>query len=153
MGKRHCASYEEFLYASGTPVETPPATGRSLIPRHLLALAVALSACANNPTGIQGRWVGTIEPVAGTCDPASQAVLIIDTGRTPPYPATFLPTAGVLALHGTSDGADQVAADLHAIGMNHQPYILSFTAARTGDAITGTYVSPRCRAKVDLHRG
>ena len=153
MGKRYRASHEEFLRASETLAATPPAAGRRFIPRSLLALAVALSACANNPTGLQGRWVGRVEPIAGTCDPASQAILTIETGRTPPYAAIFLPTAGVLTLHGTSNGTDQVAADLHITGMNHQPYVLSFTAARTGDSITGTYISPRCRAEVELHRG
>ena len=153
MGKRYRASHEEFLYAFETRAATSPAARRSFVPCHLLALAVALSACANNPTGIQGRWVGTVKPVAGTCDPASQAVLTIETGRTPPYAAIFSPTAGVLTLHGTSDGTGQVAADLHATGMNHQPYVLSFTATRAGDAITGIYVSSRCRAEVELHRG
>ena len=153
MGKRHRASHEESLQAPGKRVAVQPAARLGSIPYHLLVLAAALCACANNPTGTQGRWVGTVKPVAGTCDPVSQAVLTIEPGRTPPYPALFSPTAGVLALQGTSDGTGQVTADLHVTGMNHQPYILSFAATRTGDTITGTYVSPRCRAEVELHRG
>ncbi len=152
MGKRHRASHEEFLPASGKRTAPPPAAGHRGISSHLLVLAAALCACTNSPTGIQGRWVGTVKPVAGTCDPVSQAVLIIEAGRTPPYSALFSPTAGVLALQGTSDGTGQVAADLHGTGMNHQPYVLSFAATRTGNAITGTYITPRCRAEVELHR-
>lgn len=147
MGKRHRVWHEEFLNAPGNRAATHLA---AICP---LLLALALSACASSPTGMQGRWVGSVKPVAGTCDPASQAVLTIEIGRTPPYAATFLPTAGVLALHGTSDGADQVAADLHATGMNHQPYVFAFSGTRTGDTITGTYLSQRCRSEVELHRG
>lgn len=153
MGKRHRASHEEFLPASGKRIASRPVAGRGGIPSHLPVLAAILCACTNSPTGIQGRWVGTVKPVAGTCDPVSQAVLVIEASRTPPYSALFSPTAGVLALQGTSDGTGQVTADLHGTGMNHQPYVLSFAGARTGDAITGIYISPRCRAEVELHRG
>ena len=153
MGKRHRVWHEEFPNAPAKRAAAHPAAACHGSAICLLVLALALSACATSPTGMQGRWVGSVKPAAGTCDPASQAVLTIEIGRTPPYAATFSPTAGVLALHGTSDGADQVAADLHATGMNHQPYVLAFSGTRTGDTITGTYISPRCRSEVELHRG
>lgn len=117
-----------------------------------LLLALGVSACASNPIGIQGRWIGTVKPVSGSCDPASQATLNIESGRTPPYTAIFTPTDGVLALHGKSDGIGQVTADLHTVGMNHQPYALAFNGTRDGDLIRGTYTTPRCRSNVELER-
>ena len=152
MGKRDHTRCEGFLHAPrGQPAT--PAIGRRVLRICLLVPALALCACASNPTGLQGRWIGSVKPAAGTCDPASQAVLTIEAGRTPPYAVMFSPTAGVLTLHGTSDGANQVAADLRATGMNHQPYVLAFSGTRTGERITGTYVTPRCRSEVELHRG
>ena len=122
---------------------------RSILPC-LLAL---LSGCVAIPTGLQGRWVGTVTPVSGTCDPASHALLMITPADKPPYTAMFSPTGGVLTLHGSSDGVDHVTADSDAPGMNHQPYVLRFDATRQADTLTGTYLSPRCRANVVLSRG
>ncbi len=121
-------------------------------PGTCLLLAFGVSACASNPTGIQGRWIGTVKPASGSCDPASQAILSIASGRTPPYTAIFTPTGGVLALQGSSDGIGHVTADLHTIGMNHQPYALAFSGTRDGDLITGIYITPRCRYDVRLER-
>lgn len=117
-----------------------------------LLIAFSVSACASNPVGLQGRWVGTVKPISGTCDPASQAVLNIEVGRTPPYEAVFAPTGGVLTLHGASDGVSQVAADLHTTGMNHQPYVVAFKGTKVGESIVGTYITQRCRSDVELQR-
>jgi hypothetical protein len=152
MGKRHRTSCAGFSRALGNQTGAWCASRRGS-PFKQLLLVLALSACTNSPTGIQGRWVGSVKPVAGNCDSATQALLTIEAGRTPPYAAIFSPTAGVLTLHGTSDGISQVAADLHATGMNHQPSVLAFSGTRTGDTITGTYLTQRCRAEVELHRG
>lgn len=132
-----------------TPRLKPKCSGAAAI---LLWWALGLSACAINQVGLQGRWVGTVKPVSGTCDPASQAVLTIDTGNTKTHTVVFAPTGGVLALHGNSDGESQVTADLHTIGVNHQSYILEFNGTKTGDLITGTYINQRCRSEVTLHR-
>ena len=150
MGKRHCTSLKEFfcrLAACGT--SRPSKAHR---PWPILTLVLPLFACEANPTGLQGRWTGAVNPVSGTCDPPSQAILTIRAGGAPPYAALFSPTSGVLTLQGTSDGTHQVDADLHAVGMNHQPYVLAFSGTKAGDTITGTYVSQRCRAEVTLHR-
>ena len=129
-----------------------PMSGRSSGARVLLLSALGASACASNPVGMQGQWVGTVKPVSGTCDPASQAVLTIRSGSAPPYAVIFAPTSGVLTLHGNSDGDSQVEANLHTVGMNHQPYVLAFRGTRSGDLITGTYITQRCRSDVELRR-
>ena len=118
----------------------------------LLWCALIISACASNQVGLQGRWIGTVKPVSGTCDPASQAVLTIEIGETKPHAVVFAPTGGVLALRGNSDGESQVTADLHTTGINHQLYTLEFNGIKTGELITGTYISQRCRSEVTLHR-
>ena len=117
-----------------------------------LLIALGTSACASSPSGLQGQWIGTVEPVAGTCDSGSQAVLTIENGGKSPYPATFAPTSGVLTLHGDSDGISRVDADLHVTGSNHQPYILAFSGNKAGDMIVGTYTTQRCRSAVKLRR-
>lgn len=115
----------------------------------LIALTLlALSACVSAPRGANGRWVGPVTPVAGTCDPAANGVLLVS-----PKSATFSPDNGILLLRGHADALDHVTADLRTIGMNHQPYVLSFEGTMRGDQITGTYLTPRCRASVTLSRG
>ena len=129
-----------------------PTPERSAVFKALVLLVLALSACASNPIGLQGRWVGTVKPISGNCDPASQAVLTIEGGGRAPYAATFAPTNGALILQGNSDGISQVAADLHTTGMNHQPYTLAFSGVKNGDSIAGTYITQRCRSDVKLAR-
>ena len=152
MGKSHhmrSASFHDALRIMTTHCLK---SDRSSDARISLLLVLGVSACASNPVGMQGRWVGTVKPISGTCDPASQAVLTIRSGSAPPYAAIFAPTGGVLTLRGNSDGNSQVAADLHTTGMNHQPYVLAFSGNRNGDLITGTYITQRCRSDVELRR-
>lgn len=113
-----------------------------------LSLAATLVGCVFTSSGTDGRWVGPVTPVSGTCDPASQAVLLVS-----PTEATFAPDGGVLLLRGHADDRGHVVADLRTVGLNHQPYLLAFTGELHEDHITGTLVTPRCRAAVTLHRG
>lgn len=152
MGKHHRALSVD-LQTRPQSVAVPRVTsGRCRAFSSLLLLSLGISACATNPVGLQGRWTGMVQPVSGTCDPASQAVLIIEGGRTPPFATIFTPTGGVLALHGNSDGVSQAAADLQVTSMNHQPYALAFNGTRDGDLIRGSYITPRCRSNVVLQR-
>ena len=109
---------------------------------------LALSACIPTPTGANGRWIGPLMPIAGTCDAASQAVLLVS-----PKQATFSPNTGTLLLRGHADPVGHITADLRTVGMNHQPYVLYFNGVLEGDRIVGTYLTPRCRASVALARG
>ncbi len=112
-----------------------------------LVLAAPLAGCIVAPTGANGRWVGPLTPASGTCDPASEAVLLVS-----PREATFAPDEGVLLLHGHADEHGHVVADLRTTGFNHQPYLLAFTGDLRDGHIVGTYVTPRCRATVTLTR-
>ena len=152
MGKRHHTWHVELCDTRWimTKVHTRPSPRTSTVTALLTALAT--SACANSPTGLQGRWIGEVKPISGTCDLGSQAVLTIESGGKSPYSAIFAPTGGVLTLHGNSDGISRVDADLHATGANHQSYILVFTGNKAGNLILGTYITQRCRSVVELRR-
>ena len=123
-----------------------PASARRVIVH--VALAMSLAGCIVVPNGSNGRWVGPVTPVSGTCDPASQAVLLVS-----PAEATFAPDDGVLLLRGHADDHGHVSADLRSTGFNHQTYLLTFTGELQDDRIVGTFITPRCRATVTLHRG
>lgn len=152
MGKRRHARPANFYGSPWFVTLSRPESECSTTARLAVLLAFGVSACANNPIGIQGRWLGTVKPVSGVCDPPSQAVLTIEQGKSLPYAAVFAPTSGVLMLHGSSDGVGQVTADLHTIGANHQPYILSFSGTKDGNVIIGTYITQRCRSDIELQR-
>ena len=153
MGKRHHTQSANFLGSFQIvlmPDLEPECSRAAKIA--LLLIILGASACARDPTGMQGQWFGTVKPISGTCDPASQAVLNIEQGRFPPYAAVFAPTGGVLMLQGSSDGVNQVTADLHTSGTNHQVYTVTFSGKKDGDSITGMYITQRCRSNVELHR-
>ena len=152
MGKRHHPQPANFNGSHRIMMASCLGPKCSRTARIALLLTLSISACASNPIGMQGRWLGTVKPVSGTCDQASQAVLNIEQGENPPYAAVFAPTGGVLTLRGSSDGVSQVAADLHTSGTNHQTYILVFNGTRNGDSIEGTYITQRCRSDVKLQR-
>ncbi len=113
-----------------------------------LLLALMLAGCIPTPTGAIGRWIGPLTPVAGTCDPASQAVLVVSAKS-----AIFSPNNGILLLHGQADPMGHVTASLRTQGMNRQPYVLALDATLHDGQIIGTYLTPRCRASVTLSRG
>jgi hypothetical protein len=117
----------------------------SLRPARCLLFLAPLAACASSQTEVRGGWIGTITPVAGTCDPASQAWLHVHNGV-----AHFTPGLGTLDLTGTATG-NSVSADAELRGMDGRPYRLAFRATRTDDTLTGTYITPRCRASVSMH--
>ena len=120
-----------------------------LLPRlaRCLLLLAPLTACAASPSaGLDGGWHGTITPVAGTCDPATDAWLHVNDGV-----AHFTPGLGITELTGTATG-NAVNADALLTGMDRRPYHLSFRATLTGDTLAGTYLTPRCRATVSLRR-
>lgn len=127
---------------------TPPRVRLPSLPTLLVLSGLALSGCIPVPTGANGRWVGRLTPLAGTCEQASDAVLVVS-----PRSATFSPNNGTLLLRGHADASGHVTADLRTLGMNHQPYVLSFEGTARDGQITGTYLTPRCRASVILARG
>ena len=127
------------------PVPVPRTWPRRLFPG--LCVIVPLAGCVVAPTGANGRWVGPLTPSSGTCDSASQAVLLVS-----PRDVTFAPDGGVLLLRGHVDEHGHVTADLRITGLNHQPYLLVFNGELHDGHIAGAYVTPRCRATVTLAR-
>jgi len=106
----------------------------------LLTLST-MAGCAVQPT----TYSGDLTPVAGTCDPPARAVLV----KRGQY-VQFTPREGVLILDGkiAPDGA--TTASLDSPGANGKPYHLSLAATLTPSGISGVYVTPRCRYRVDL---
>lgn len=91
------------------------------------------------------NYAGPMRPVAGTCDPESQAALTLHKTDT-----VFAPASGTLELHGQVSG-QSVMAQLDLTDPNKHPYHLLFEGVRDGKDITGTYTTPRCRYAVTLH--
>ena len=110
--------------------------------RLALCLAVPLSACADTRTE---SYFGNVTPQAGVCDAAQAASLTIRRDQV-----RFAPTQGVLVLSGklAKDGA--ITATLTVADMNRKPRQYELNARLAGDAITGSYVTPRCTSTISL---
>jgi hypothetical protein len=105
-------------------------------------LLAALAGCsANQPV----TYAGDLTPTAGTCDPPARAVLI----RRGHY-VQFTPRQGVLILDGQVAPGGRISAEADRPGADGKPYRLLLQAALAGPAITGSYVTPRCRYAVKL---
>jgi hypothetical protein len=102
---------------------------------------VVLTGCAQDTA-----YAGKLAPLAGTCDAGTRATL-----QRHGSVIQFTPQDGVLALDGTVTQSGQIVAVQQTLGMDRKPYRLSFTGQLTGDSITGTYVTPRCRYSAALH--
>jgi hypothetical protein len=110
-------------------------------PTLILCLPLLAAACTADTL----NYVGTMRPVAGTCDPTTQAVL---TRRDTTI--IFAPAAGTLELHGQLSNEKILAARLTLTDPNKQPYSLTFRGQLDGKRIDGTYTTPRCRYTVNL---
>jgi hypothetical protein len=110
----------------------------------LLAALSGASACSGTPTV---TYTGEVRPLAGVCEPTQHGILTI-TGSA----VQFGPSQGVTILKGRLGAGGTLTAASDAPGMDRKPYHLSLTSTVQGDAVTGTYVTPRCRYSVNLHR-
>jgi hypothetical protein len=106
-------------------------------------ILLPLLACACTAPTL--NYAGSLRPVTGTCDPATQAVL---TRRDTSI--IFAPAAGTLILHGELSAEKNLAADLILADPNKQSYHLTFQGQLDGKKIVGTYTTPRCRYAVNL---
>jgi len=111
--------------------------------RFLCLALVPLVACSTLANS--ANYAGQLRPVAGTCDPASQAVLTLRQKKI-----VFAPAAGTILLRGELIG-QRAAAELTLPDANKHPYKLSFQGILAGKDINGTYATPRCRYAVTLH--
>lgn len=64
----------------------------------------------------------------------------------------FAPETGVMSLPGRIDKAGHITAGQSLPGADHKPFAMAFEGDRKGDAVTGVYATPRCRAEVSLSR-
>ncbi len=117
-------------------------TERLLSQSVLVLVTLALFGCsADAPV----TYAGDLTPTAGTCDPPGRAVLI----RRGHY-IQFTPRQGVLILDGQVSPAGQIAAETTAPGADRKPYCLALSATLSGQTVSGTYVTPRCRYTVEM---
>ena len=99
--------------------------------------------------GLQGRWVGSVTPVAASCGPSTRGVLTIGEGDF-----GFDPFQSSTIIQGTVGHDGQLGGTFIRQDTHHQPISISFNATAAGEeAITGELVSGRCRWSVALRRG
>ncbi len=110
-----------------------------------LTFVFSLSCCAASDREL--TFAGHLVPRSGTCDPASTAVLTLLHQSV-----VFAPNSGTLILRGSLSPDGHLAAELTLPGIDHKPYRLVLDAAREGDAVRGSYTTPRCRYDVSLER-
>lgn len=113
----------------------------------VLAIVGALAGCGGSlPEGV---WRGSLTPeTAGrACEPA-QAELVMAEGRF-----QFAPTGGVVGIDGTLEKDGRLHGQRDAPGMDKKPFVQSFDGTLQADgSVTGTFVTPRCKAAVALRR-
>jgi hypothetical protein len=109
--------------------------------RLLILALILLAGCA----AATRNYAGDVRPIAGTCDPASQAVLTIRDKAI-----IFAPASGTIFLRGALAG-QSANADLTLTDPNKHPYHLTFQGVLEGRSISGTYTTPRCRYAATLH--
>lgn len=117
-----------------------------------LLLGLLLTACGGvgTPGDPNGEWTGTLVTDKGRCPDRTAARLLVD-GRD----ISFIPTSGVLVLHGRRPAGDpRLHAQLALVDMNKKPLPMVFEGrlAADGTRIDGTYGTPSCRAHVVLVR-
>ena len=94
------------------------------------------------------RWVGPVAPESGRCPPQTRGTLtMVARDRS----VAFTPNDGVLVLHGTVGADGAVHASLDAPGAEHRPFALRLDAMLTEAGVNGTYTTPICRERVELH--
>src|SRR5271163_2128113 len=115
-------------------------------PRALTALCLCIAALAAGcAAGPPDHFAGLLQPQAGTCDPPGRAELILNESHV-----LFTPREGIIALDGTLAADGTIRASTVSNGMDHTPYRQTFNGQLTGDKVTGSYTTPRCRYAVTL---
>jgi hypothetical protein len=112
--------------------------------RNCLLALISLAGCTINAHTI--NYVGIMRPVAGTCDPQSEASLTLRGSEI-----VFAPASGTIFLRGQLTGQTAAAA-LSLTDPNKRAYPLTFDGTKIGKNISGTYITPRCRYAVVLHQ-
>jgi hypothetical protein len=115
-----------------------------------LLLAVILGSCAAD--GRNDRYAGQVDAEQGVCGPIGAGQHMVASLQIRGDQVLFAPDEGVVLLQGRIDVAGHVTASLDAPGADHKPFPMVFEGSLHGMMIDGRYATPRCRAKVQLHR-
>jgi hypothetical protein len=107
-----------------------------------LSFAALAAACAAGPPD---HFAGLLQPQAGTCDPPSRAELNLNNSRV-----LFTPREGIISLEGALAADGTIRATAVSNGMDRTPYGQTFIGSLTGEKVTGSYTTPRCRYAVTL---
>ena len=105
--------------------------------------------------GAEGsRFVGSVATTQGICglgfDAQGKATATLMVRGSD---VQFVPSDGVTVLPGHMDAAGHVLAGSNAVGGDKKPFPQVFDGERKGDAVSGVFATPRCRADVMLKRG
>ena len=121
------------------------------LPTLLLSLVTAGLATSGTVVAapdLRGRWTGSLHTVQGSCPDHHSSTLMVDRDHV-----SFAPADGVLVLQGRrSRDPGHLHAQLDLPGINHKPVPMVFEGHPDGDAITGLYGTPTCRAEIRLER-
>lgn len=115
-----------------------------------MCLSLPLTACGGPR---QELFLGTVQPSSGVCGlSAAAGATMHGTLSIRGDAVVFAPETGVLSLHGRIDNAGHITAGQTLPGADRKPFAMAFAGDRKGDAVTGIYATPRCRAEVSLSR-
>ena len=112
--------------------------------RHVLPVLLTLAAC--NSIYQTRTYAGRQTPLAGICNPPSQASL---TQRGSQF--ILAPGDGTLTLEGPAAG-DILHLEATLIGADRLPYRLVFQGQLAKAEIVGTLTTPRCRYALAFKR-
>jgi len=114
---------------------------------HMLLLTLLLTACASAATP-DARYVGSETPMipSGLCKPGRAALRMRDGN------VLFVPDEATWTLTGMADHSGTLRAERIGHGVSKQSYLTRFTGTWTAEAVSGTYVTPRCTYSIQLAR-
>ncbi|HVA41040.1 MAG TPA: hypothetical protein VNF49_10275 [Candidatus Binataceae bacterium] len=117
----------------------------------LLLATALLPGCTNRESfgaSYDLRWVGTVTPEAGRCGSARRGTMtMVAKDRS----VVFTPSDGALVLHGIVGRDGNLRAELELRGPDHRPFPLRLDAVLNRAGVIGSYTTPICRERVELH--
>ncbi len=109
-----------------------------------LAILLLPIGCASVLPDADVRYTGRIVPEAA-CGAEAPATLVVRHGRF-----IFTPTDGVLMIAGDVAADGSLAGQLTMPGVDRKPFTMAVRARISGQEISGSYATPRCRFRVAL---
>lgn len=116
----------------------------TFLERAVAAGAVLLVGACEVKSQHEQRYTGLTVP-NGACGTTSSATLTIARNRF-----AFAPSDGTLIITGTIGENSLLQGDLATTGADHKPFVMHLSAKLDGEAVSGTYTTPRCTFTVAL---